>query len=84
MFGKRLKNLLKETNITQEQLAKVIGYSQRAVSKWINEQAEPTETVIYRCAIYFDVSADYLVGLEDEAGMKIYNNFGIHNGDVKF
>lgn len=64
-FGNRLKELLKERGISQETLAKNIGVSQRAVSKWINHQAEPTLNAIVNCAKYFGVSADYLLGLED-------------------
>lgn len=71
MFGKILKTLLKEKNISQAELASNIGYTQRAVSKWINNQAEPTLTAIKKCALFFEVSADYLLGLEDESGTKI-------------
>ena len=64
-FGIRLKELLKENAISQEILAKNIGVSQRAVSKWINLQAEPTESSIVKCAKFFGVSADYILGLSD-------------------
>ena len=64
-FGIRLKELLKENAISQEVLAKNIGVSQRAVSKWINLQAEPTESSIVNCAKFFGVSTDYILGLSD-------------------
>ena len=66
MFGEILKNLMDENNITQTALAEKIGYTQRAVSKWINNQAEPTETAIRNCATFFNVSSDYLLGLDDD------------------
>lgn len=69
-FGLRLKTLMTENKVTQAQLADNIGFSQRAVSKWINLQSEPTESAIYNCAKYFNVSSDYLIGLEDEDGTK--------------
>lgn len=65
-FGKILKNLMSEHEITQTELAKGIGFTQRAVSKWVNEQSEPTETVIERVARFFSISADYLLGLSDD------------------
>ena len=74
-FAKRLEELMKEQGITQVKLSQSIGYSQRAVSKWINGQAEPTATAIMLCANYFDVSSDYLLGLEDETGAKVKGNF---------
>lgn len=66
--GKVLKNLLEDGNFTQTDLAVAIGYSQRAVSKWVNEQAEPTETAICMIAEFFGVSTDYLLGRTDELG----------------
>ncbi|MDE7453619.1 MAG: helix-turn-helix domain-containing protein [Clostridia bacterium] len=65
-FGNRLKELLKEKEISQQTLATAIGVSQRAVSKWINFQAEPTESSIVNCAKFFGVSADYILGLKDD------------------
>lgn len=64
-FSERIKQLLKDTNTSQATLAKAVGYTQRAVSKWVNGQAEPTATAVYLCAKYFGVSSDYLLGLKD-------------------
>ena len=64
-FAKRLAQLMKENKISQDVLAKEIGYSQRAVSKWINEQSEPCATAIISCAKFFDVSTDYILGIID-------------------
>lgn len=65
MFGNVLKNLMIDGNITQQQLADNIGYAQRTISSWIRNQSEPTETAIKKCAEFFDVSTDYLLGLDD-------------------
>ncbi|MBD5132818.1 MAG: helix-turn-helix transcriptional regulator [Clostridiales bacterium] len=65
-FGDRLKDLLKENNISQSTLAAAISVSQRAVSKWINHQSEPTESCIVKCANYFSVSTDYMLGVRDD------------------
>lgn len=62
-FGKNLKSLMTDENITQTELAKKIGYTQRAVSKWVNGQAEPTESAIIKCAKYFNITADELLGI---------------------
>ncbi|MBQ9117950.1 MAG: helix-turn-helix transcriptional regulator [Clostridia bacterium] len=66
IFAQRLKELHVENNLTQAELAHAIGYTQRAVSKWINGQAEPSATAILRCAEFFDVSTDYLLGVSDK------------------
>ena len=70
-FSNTLKDLLNENNISQSRLASAIGFSQRALSKWINAQSEPTEKAITLCAEYFGVSADYLLGLSDDLGAPI-------------
>ena len=73
MFAERLNDLLKEKNISQNQLSKKIGFTQSTISKWILKKSEPTETAIRNCAIYFNVTTDYLLGLEDEIGNKSYS-----------
>ena len=65
-FGNRLNELLREHNVSQSVLAKHIDVSQRAVSKWINHQAEPTASSIIRCANYFSVTTDYILGVTDD------------------
>lgn len=64
-FGKILSELMKEKNMTQADVAASTGYTQRAISKWINGQSEPSAIAIIRCAKFFDVSADYILGLEE-------------------
>ena len=55
-FANSLKILMEEKNLTQSTIAKEIGFSQRAVSKWVNGESEPTETAIRRIANYFGIS----------------------------
>ena len=64
-FANNLREFMQERKISQQALAKEIGVSQRAVSKWIRGQAEPTATNIFNIAIFFNVSADVLLGIVD-------------------
>lgn len=64
-IGKKIKELRTQKGISQTELAKAIGASQRAVSYWESGVAEPNATIIYNLAVFFDVSADYLVGNGD-------------------
>lgn len=68
-FGTILKDLLKEHGLTQSGLASEIGYTQRAISKWINQEAEPTESAINRVANYFHVTSDALLGRTTDIDM---------------
>ncbi len=70
-FGLKLKTLMEESQLTQTELAKSIGFTQRAISKWVNLQSEPTETAILKVADYFSVSVDYLLGRTDDLGATI-------------
>lgn len=73
-FADVLNDMMKEKDITQTQLAKQIGYSQRAVSKWINKQSEPTETPIVLCAKFFGVSTDDILGYTGNTAEQDQNN----------
>ena len=61
----RIKKLREEKKITQEELAFQLETSQQRISKLENQQVLMTEDFIIRCAEYFGVSTDYLLGLED-------------------
>ena len=65
MFGSRLKELRLEKQLTQKELAKILLCDQSMITRWEHEECEPTESVIRRTAIYFSVSADFLIGLKD-------------------
>lgn len=65
MFGERLKQLRLERNESQATVAKAINCSQSMIARWEKSECEPTETSIVNTAKYFDVSADYLLGLSD-------------------
>lgn len=63
--SKRIYQLRKQLNISQTELAKNIGVSQKAIDFWEKEINEPKASFIIALSKYFDVSADYLLGLED-------------------
>jgi len=65
MFCERLKVLRTDRNLSQPELAKLIGVSKGMISFWENGINEPTITNLLKLSQIFDVSADYLLGLED-------------------
>lgn len=50
---------------TQEELAKEIGVRASSLSDWINDSSTPTIDQLYKVAKFFDVPADYLIGLSN-------------------
>lgn len=64
--AKRIRALRLEKNIDQNTFAKEINVSNASVSYWENAKQIPSAEVIYKMAVYFGVSADYILGLNDE------------------
>lgn len=70
IINERIKELRKEQNLTQVQLAKRSGFTQGAITDWEKGKKLPSADAIIAICKAFDVSADYLLGLEDEHGTK--------------
>ena len=64
-FGQRLRYLRQEKNIGQIQLAKELDVSKSVISTWEQDKCDPTLSKLIIIAKYFNVSIDYLAGLED-------------------
>ncbi len=64
-FGARLRELRMERNLSQMQLAKQLNISQSAIAKWELGKTEPTATAIILLSKFFDVTTDYILGVED-------------------
>lgn len=64
-FGLRLRELRHEKKIGQIQLAKEIDVGKSIVSLWEKDECEPTLSRLKALAEYFDVTIDYLAGLEE-------------------
>jgi transcriptional regulator with XRE-family HTH domain len=66
IFGERLKYLRSEKGIGQNLLAKELQVSNASISYWETGKQEPCAEAIFKLADYFNVSADYLLGLSDD------------------
>lgn len=64
-FAERLKELRLEKELSQAQLAKATGLSHTAIVYWENEQRIPNANAVVILAAFFDVTTDYLLGVED-------------------
>lgn len=64
-FADNLKMLRQERNIGQVELATKLDVSKGIISLWENGKREPTLTYIIKIAKFFNVSADFLIGLEN-------------------
>ena len=64
-FKDILKDLRMEKGLTQEELAKQINFSLSVVNKWEDGKKNPSVDAIKVLAKFFNVSTDYLLGLEE-------------------
>ena len=69
-FGQKLKILLKDNGMTQEDLAERLEVSRQAVGKWVNNKGIPEVGKIIQISELFGVSMDYLLKEDcDEKGV---------------
>ena len=64
-FADRLKELRIEKGLSIQALAKVIKIGSSSLCRWENCQADIKGTQLIILAKYFNVTTDYLLGLED-------------------
>ncbi len=64
-FSERLKALRLENKLSTRELAREIGVSNVAISRWERGERTPNIETLVLLAKYFNVSTDYLCGLED-------------------
>lgn len=60
-LGKRIQELRKQNNFSQEQLAEKLEVSRQAISKWELDQSIPDTDKIIQLSYLFRVSTDYLL-----------------------
>ncbi len=65
MFSLRLKELRNSKNLTQKELANVIGVSYQTIAKYEIGDRHPRYDVLKSISDYFGVSIDFLLGGTD-------------------
>ena len=64
MFGDKLKELRKQYGISQSELGQMLGVSNTAIYSWEINRTQPPIDSIKKIADFFQVSTDYLLGIE--------------------
>lgn len=62
-FGQRLKWVIRERDILQNELAEQVGVSPKSISSYINQKSLPGVVTLTKIAQTLDVSVDWLLGL---------------------
>ena len=63
-IGKRIRELRRARNITQENLAELLGVSFQSVSRWESDVCYPDMELLPVLGKIFDVTVDYLIGVD--------------------
>lgn len=64
-FTQRFNEVLKYSDIKQTALAKAANVSKQCISDYKAGKSVPSIDTLYLICKYLDISADYLLGLED-------------------
>ena len=64
-FSEILRDFLCDNNLTQVDFAKAIGVKQSQVSEWLKGKAKPGYDTLKSMAIAYDVSLEYLLGINE-------------------
>lgn len=64
-FSQRLKELRLEKGLTQKELADVLNTNNSSICDWECGRTEPSIEMLLNICRFFEVSADFLLGLED-------------------
>ena len=65
IFSKRILELRKQNNYTQQKVSQILGIKQPSYIRYENNNAEPTLANLVKLADLYDVSVDYLLGRKD-------------------
>lgn len=72
-----LKELRVSAGLTQKELAAKLGIGQSTIVGYEKGIREPTVSNLALYAKYFNVSIDYIIGLEDDFGVKVESDEGL-------
>ena len=64
-FAEKLKRIRLKMNLTQKDVAKILGITRTAYANYEQGLREPDLLTLWKIADFFDVSVDYLLGRKD-------------------
>lgn len=65
-IGSKLSSLRENLSLTQDEVSKNLGISNKTLSKWELGASEPNLEMLTKLAKYYNVSTDYILGIKNE------------------
>lgn len=70
-LNENIRELRMARNLSQVDLAKVLGVTKQSVSNWENNNIQPSIDMLIHLARFFSVSTDSLLGLDQRKYLEI-------------
>lgn len=87
-FGERLRKIRRDHFIRQKQLADFLNIAVSTLSQYENNKRHPNYDILTQIALYFNVSSDYLLGIEESKREAITQKIdaidGALNGNLSY
>ncbi|MDD5022405.1 MAG: helix-turn-helix domain-containing protein [Endomicrobiaceae bacterium] len=77
IFGRRLKKLREQHNLSTKVLGEIVGVSDATISRYENGKRDPDLMAAYNIAEYFGVTVEYLCG--ENSSIEIDNLIEIYS-----
>lgn len=74
-IDKKIRQYRRQADITQEDLARILGVSSQSVSKWETGEGYPDITLLPAIANHFGISVDELIGNDDSGRQADLDSF---------
>ncbi len=71
IFPQRLSFMMKERKLKQQDLADVLGVKRQTISLYMTGQSMPDAEQLRKIARFFEVSADWLLGMTDDRDRRV-------------
>lgn len=81
MISDKIKHLREQKGLTQSNLAKQLGITRSSVNAWEMGISVPSTQYIVELANMFDVSSDFLLGLDHSSTINVS---GLSATDIEF
>lgn len=81
MISDKIKTLREQKDLTQSELARLIGITRSSVNAWEMGISVPSTQYIVELSNIFKVSSDFLLGLDSSATVNVT---GLTQNDIEF
>lgn len=83
MISEKIRNLRKNFNINQVELASKLGVTKQCVSNWENDNILPSIEMLIKLAKFFSVTTDYLLDLNSDKTIDVSGLTDIQIAHIK-